>query len=364
MNVWKEIVMCNFKMCFQPLVSIICPTYNEKDFFKLALESLLNQTYSNIEIIIVDSSTNNEVKKIVEKYKEKTHYYWKEKSGIANALNYGIEQANGEFIARMDADDISMKERIEKQVAFLLAHADIMVLGTQGIIINTEGEPIGKCDVPIENDSIKAGLIFTNSFLHPSVMFRKNIFDDGIRYDRNFIAEDYDLWTRVALKYNMSNLPERLIYYRRHDKNTSLKLQHEVQVSVAKSAIRYIKDLFNIRLSDYDDVCRVKIEFENSHKISSYIARQIKLMYEIWNANSKKNILGKISLANALNDRWKWSVSLLGGIENTSRYSSINFNVIIEDSDDEEMFLYKLGRKYNCDIKDVCVKIQKDLVQT
>ena len=55
MNVWKEIVMCNFKMCFQPLVSIICPTYNEKDFFKLALESLLNQTYSNIEIIIVDS---------------------------------------------------------------------------------------------------------------------------------------------------------------------------------------------------------------------------------------------------------------------------------------------------------------------
>ena len=355
--------MYNVEKRFYPLVSVVCPTYNEKDFFEQALESLLNQTYQNIEIVIVDSSINNEVKKVIKKYENKIHYYWKEKSGIADALNYGIGQAKGEFIARMDADDISAKERIEKQVTFLLAHEAVMLLGTQGFIINAEGEVIGQSDVPIENDSIKADLIFKNSFLHPSVMFRRQIFDEGIRYDGDFIAEDYDLWTRTALKYNMANLPERLIYYRVHGENASQKLHHEVYMSAARSAVRYIESFWGLNLAGFgiDDVCKVKTEFENSHKMSSYIARQIKLMYEIWNANSKKNTLDKVSLANTLNNRWKWAFSLLGGIENTSRYSSINFNVPIEDSVDEEMFMYKLGRKYNCDIKDIYVRIQKDL---
>lgn len=359
----KGVAMNNVERRFYPLVSVVCPTYNEKDFFKPALESLLNQTYPNIEIVIVDSSTNNEVKKVIKKYENKIHYYWKEKSGIADALNYGIEQAKGEFIARMDADDISVKDRIEKQVTFLIAHRDIMVLGTQAFIINAEGEVIGQSSLSTENSSIKADLIFTGSFLHPSVMFRRQIFDDGIRYDGDFIAEDYDLWTRVALKYNMGNLPEKLIYYRKHNKNASQRLYYEGSMSVSRSAKRYIESLWGLNLENYDidDTCRYKGQFENTQKISSYIARQIKLMYEIWNANSKKNILDKASLTRALNNRWKWAVSFLGGIENTGRYSSISFNTPIEDSVDEEIFLYKLGRKYNCDIKDVHVEIQKDL---
>lgn len=355
--------MYNKEKNFQPLVSIVCPTYNEKDFLKPALKSLLNQTYSNIEIVIVDSSTDDRVKNIVEKYKSRIRYYWREKRGIADALNYGIEQARGEFVARMDADDISMEERIEKQVAYLLVHENVMMLGTQAIEIDAENRVIRQSDVPLNNDSIRAKLIFENSFYHPSVMFRRKIFDDEMRYDINFIAEDYDLWTRLALKYSLANLSEKLICYRRYDENASIRLRHKVSESTSRSAIRYIETLFGLDLANYDidDVCRVKTEFEHHHNLAEYIVRQIDLMYEIWNANSEKKLLDKISLSMVLNKRWQWDLDLLGGAENISKYRSINFDIPAVKSDSEELFLYVLSRKYNCELKDISTNIRNDL---
>ncbi len=348
---------------FQALVSVICPTYNESGFFELAYKSIVSQTYPDIEFIIIDSSTNDYVRNVIDLSDGRIRYYWREKRGIADALNYGIEQARGSFIARMDADDISMEERIEKQVAFLNEHPDIMMVGTQGINIDQNGKVCGFSACPINDGDIKAGLLFSNSFYHPTVMFRRLVFDENMRYDSGFMAEDYDLWTRLALKYTLANLSERLIYYRIHGENASLRLHHEVSMSASRSAIRYIENFFGLNLANYDidDVCKFKTEFEHYHNPARYIARQIGLMYEIWDANFKKKLINETSLLKVLNQRWRWALTILGAIENINKYSRINFDISTVESDSEELFLHALSRKYDCELKDISISIRNDL---
>lgn len=239
------------------LVSVIMPVYNVKYRYLLtAIDSILNQPYSNIELIIVDSSDENSLSKsLLELNDIRLHYCFREKNGISDALNYGLEMAKGEYIARMDADDISLPLRLEKQITFLENHTDIDVIGTYFDTIDSNNNIFEQNSMIQAEDyeTIKSYMIFDNPIAHPTVVFRKAIIDAGWRY-RNVHAEDYDLWIRMLPSVKFANIGEKLLYYRQYGGNTSFQTsRYGIALEVARATQKYIKELFDINTAKYKD---------------------------------------------------------------------------------------------------------------
>lgn len=201
----------------KPLISVIIPAFQSAQYLRESIESIEAQTYSNIEIIIVDDTPIDDgTQSILDSFHDKRIKYIKpeQRLGIVKSLNYAVKISNGEFIARMDADDISHSKRIEKQAEYLLEHEDVGVVGCNCYTINERGKVIGCIVHPTDNDDIKAKMMFNVAFIHPSVMIRKNFL---IQYPYNescFCCEDYELWSRLMKVTKFHNLKEKLFKYR------------------------------------------------------------------------------------------------------------------------------------------------------
>jgi len=203
----------------QPLVSVIIPTYNKSQYLREAIKSVLNQTYKNIEVIVVDDGSTDNTKEIVESFNDsRIIYIFQENKGPAIARNTGIKKAQGEYIAFLDSDDLWLKEKLEKQVDFMEKNSEIGLLGTGCYEVTDKGKIIGKKIFPIKNKILQKDLIKYNSFIQSSVMIRKEVFDKVGLYDKSFReSEDYELWLRIAGNYKVRNLAEALTikrYYR------------------------------------------------------------------------------------------------------------------------------------------------------
>ncbi len=240
-----------------PKVSVIMPVYNTKEeYLREAIESILNQTYNDFEFIIVNDGSTNNAEEVILSYKyERIKYVKQENSGVAAALNKGLEKADGEYIARMDSDDISLPERFEKQVNFLDNNCDIAILGTAFELFGKENFTISHMMYPKILD------FYHGCFLgHPTVMFRKSEFDKyGLKYNPNYKCEDYELWSRAIKVLKICNLPDILLKYRTHDKNISFKSpkfmedEKKVQQSILdfltddEEAKNYIKKFYEVK---------------------------------------------------------------------------------------------------------------------
>lgn len=213
-------------------ISVIMPVYNCEAYIKDAVDSILNQTFQNFELIIIDDASTDATVSIIKKYKDQ-RIQLKEKpknSGYTTSLNYGLSIAKGEYIARMDGDDISLPERFLKQISFLDNNQDVILCGSLLSIIGTD-EIIA---LPEYHEDIKLGLLKGNCIAHPSVMFR------NLKWEENSIsynttkepAEDYDLWSRLLGIGKLHNLQEVLINYRVHNAQVSKKKETQ-QTNVA-----------------------------------------------------------------------------------------------------------------------------------
>lgn len=240
-------------------ISIVMSTYNETgEELKDAINSILGQTFKDYEyIIVLDNPNNEEHKIIVEKFANQDsrikYIINKENIGLASSLNKGIDLAKGKYIARMDADDISMPERLEKEYNFLEGHKEISIVSTNKIIINQDGKELYKAKkLPTQDKYIKKLLKYMSVIVHPSVMFRK---EDIIKLNkyRNFkMSQDYDLWMRAyckGLKFGIIN--EYLIKYRVRDNNISNSnpirqwIIHEYILKLYKQRIKKGTDQFS-----------------------------------------------------------------------------------------------------------------------
>lgn len=204
--------------------SVIMAVYNgdHSKYFEMAVKSLLQQTYLPTEIIIViDGFINNSLEEIIKKYEKEELFIFirlDENKGLANALNVGIENAKYEYIARMDADDICVVDRFEKQLNFLQSHQNIDVLGTFVTEINENNQIIKEIvKVPILHEDILSLMKKRNPMIHPSVMFKKNFFKKAGGYRNDLLlAEDYQLWHQGFMKKcNFANIPEVGLMFRR-----------------------------------------------------------------------------------------------------------------------------------------------------
>jgi glycosyltransferase involved in cell wall biosynthesis len=204
-------------------------------------------------IIVNDNPLNKEFKNLLDSFKDPRLIYVANKIniGLTKSLNNSIDIAQGDFIARMDADDISVKERIEKQVDFFNKNREYFVLGTWVEVIDENNFKIGIRQDDYDDNLIKIKTLFQVPFIHPTVMFRSEIFKKyGYRYNNNFkYAQDFELWSRLVHNFKISNLPEYLLKYRKSSNQISQKNKLQ-QTEYFLDAIQNQLQSFNINVSN------------------------------------------------------------------------------------------------------------------
>lgn len=199
-------------------ISVVMPVFNEEKTLRRSMDSILQQTFTNFELIIInEAATGDGSVEIIKTYMKKDNRIkllqkTTEPKGVAVSLNLGLRAAKGEYIARMDADDYSYPLRFEKQVEYLDSHPDVVLCGTQYNIKTPKAEQ--STDFPCMPEDIKAALFFSNVIGHPTVMFRRAEFvENQLFYNEKCPAEDYELWFRVIEKYKIANMHETLVDY-------------------------------------------------------------------------------------------------------------------------------------------------------
>lgn len=203
------------------LITVLMPVYNCELYIKEAVESILSQTYSDFEVLIIDDASTDKTVSIIKSYPDSRIQLIEKpvNSGYTNSLNQGLKLAKGKYIARMDGDDISLPERFAKQVAFLEKNPEVVLCGTSYEIMGDLKQTI----IPEKHDDIKLALLKINCLAHPSVMIRKStLMDFSITYDvSKEPAEDYALWVKLVSIGKSHNLQEILLKYRIHDNSVS-----------------------------------------------------------------------------------------------------------------------------------------------
>lgn len=201
-----------------PLVSVILPVYNGQAFLREAINSILSQTYSNYELIIINDGSIDRSASIVEQFHDtRIRFYGQNNMGLSATLNRAIDIANGIYIARQDQDDFSYPSRFEKQVNFLETHPNCGMVGTWAEIWKEKKKTRMTFKHPSDNLMLKFELLFNNPFVHSSMMIRKKVFTKVGKYSTDHHRqppEDYELWSRVSKAYEIANIPEILHVYR------------------------------------------------------------------------------------------------------------------------------------------------------
>lgn len=290
------------------LVSVIIPVYNADDNLYTAIDSILGQTYKNIEVIVVNDGSRDDgyTQSIIDEYGTRIKAYQKVNGGVADALNYGIEFANGDFIARMDADDISFPDRIEKQVAFLNAHEEIDICGTQFYRLRGNNIVIGPQN-PCTNGEIVISMMFNNCLCHPSVMMRTSVLQNGNLYDKNAVAEDYEFWLRNLCEHKMANLPEKLLLYRIWDHNFTILNKDKVTVFSTLIIRKALMEKLNIDSAIYpDNIINIScgLEVNSLWERMQYITLAHQYLNNIMERCGKKNIVAKTEVEQAIRTQW------------------------------------------------------------
>lgn len=268
-----------------PLVSVVMSVYNSEKYLKEAIESILNQTYTNFEFIIVNDGSTDSSLDIIQEYMKKDErivLISRDNKGLPYSLNEGIEKAKGRYIARMDADDISLSTRFEEQIKFMEENPEIGVCGTWTEIF---GENINTKIMkhPIAHDEMKVRLLFSVCFAHPTVMIRKEVLDKSkLKYNLDYVnAQDYELWSRISEVTTMANLPKILLKYRISENSITsvtdsqkIKLRYKLLSDVFN---RYIEQLgiinteeenrlhFTIGLNERISKVDINLKFLNSY---------------------------------------------------------------------------------------------------
>lgn len=228
-----------------PLVSVLMPVYNGEEYLREAVDSILAQTLSDFEFIIINDGSTDITEDIILSYNDqRIHYYKNEKNlGIVGTLNRGLDLCKGKYIARMDADDVSMPQRFEKQVAYMNTHPDVVACGCLYTVYGKENR--GAVDVAIEADDVRMDMALFCQYAHSTMMLRREILEKhALRYREDYRhAEDYKLWTELLQYGDMVNLPEVLHSIRQCEEGISIVHSAEQKLLANKVRKEYLNFL-------------------------------------------------------------------------------------------------------------------------
>ncbi len=240
-------------------VSVIMSAYNAEQFIAQAVDSILAQSFGDFELIIINDGSADRTKSIIEQYVQQDSRIVlldQENTGLTKALNNGIKIARGNYIARMDADDIAEPDRLERQYQFMEKNSEYALCGSRAWFIDENNKKLFKKELPITNDSIKKKLLFNNQFVHSSLFIRKSILDEMGFYNEDFKkSQDYELVLRFASKYQIANLEDCLVLWRVNSKSISWSSKNQEKdairarwLAVRKYNYSFVKGVANIVL--------------------------------------------------------------------------------------------------------------------
>lgn len=238
------------KVSQRPKISVIMSVYNGMPYLKGAVESIFNQTYDNFEFIIVDDASTDGTREYLKSLKDKRIKLIKNSKnlGLAVSLNKALRQTQGDYIARMDADDISLPKRLETQIKVFDDDPSITICGTWADLIDEKDKIIGDRKYPISDSGIKKLLAWEPSIIHPTLMIRAEALKELAGYDPKFdFAEEYELLMRAKNKFKMANVPQKLLLWRLWNKRRSrqnMRRMGQVDLTIKLTALK--RDGFNL----------------------------------------------------------------------------------------------------------------------
>jgi glycosyltransferase involved in cell wall biosynthesis len=258
-----------------PTVSVIIPTYNYADYLPEAIESVLKQTFRDIEVILVDDGSTDNTPQIVQKYLTNplVHYVRKENGGQASAKNRGIIESTGEFIAFLDADDIWFSNKLELQLQLFGKNPHTGVVYSRRIYIDPSGKPLPTIQRKLHRGSILNKIYITNFVCFSSSIVRKNcfqrlgLFDEKLRF-----SEDYDFWIRVASLYDFDFVDSPLVYYRTGHTSTQQSRDKEQVYAIILGIMRRYASRPNSGVSIFSRL----YAFSDTHKNMAFYYRGYK----------------------------------------------------------------------------------------
>ena len=285
------------------LVSVVMPVFNSEKFVKEAIESILNQTHTLFELIIVNDGSTDRTDLIIREYKDPRikHVNNSINKGVVSTLNEGLLLSKGKYIARMDADDIALPTRLAKQVDFLENHPEVKLCGTRATAIDESGKQIVKLNRPLDHEKIKVFNLFRNAFIHPSIMADAELLKTiGFAEDYKY-AEDYYAFSQFTMHYKVANLKERLLLYRLHNESITSKKNKEMIESELKTITYLFSFLFDV----------VKPENMQLHHMllrPSALPLSVEDIHhhllQIFDANKTKQIFNQDTLVKQLQKEW------------------------------------------------------------
>ena len=231
------------------MISFLIPNYNGELFIRDCLNSILQQTYTNWEALVIDDSSLDNSVNIIKEYKDERIKLVQRDIhvGLPNILNIGLNICKGEYIARLDSDDIAEPDRLKIQIDYLTDNQNVGILGTARRIIGTDKV----YNSPVSEKVGKARIFFENFIAHPTVIMRKNVLEHyQLNYDPVFLySQDYDLWLRASLVTGIASISNVLVQYREHQGQTS-KDKIIIQTQYAQKARKRAFLLAGFRLNE------------------------------------------------------------------------------------------------------------------
>lgn len=213
-----------------PSLSVIIPVYNAQMFIAEAIQSILNQSFNDFELIIIDDGSTDNSRQIIQSFNDKRINYFKNDAnkGIVYTRNRGISESKGEFIGMLDADDVAAPDKFKIQIDFLKKNKEFGMVGSWVKFIDENGNKLnGKWKLPASPETIPSWFLFKNYFLQSAVLYRKNCFNN-LSFTKGFdILEDYLIWYQILKKFKARNLPKYLINYRIHKGGVTKKHDDE-----------------------------------------------------------------------------------------------------------------------------------------
>jgi len=231
------------------------PVHNGERYLREAIDSILKQSFTDFEFLIIDDGSTDGSTTIVKSYEDpRIHLIANpENRGTVHVLNQGLALAKGKYIARMDGDDISLTDRLKKQVGFMEKHPEVGVSGTAMRLIKN-GKLKNTRTLPETDEELKIQLLFSTCFFHPTVIMRSDL-AKAHPYPENLIyTQDYNYWTSLADKTAFANIPETLLYFREHHTQTSSKKADMQVMNARKIRCGYLQKLFGVHNAAEHDI--------------------------------------------------------------------------------------------------------------
>ena len=299
----------------KPEITVVLASLNEAKCIADAIESIRNQSFENWEMIIVNEfGSNDGTFNIIKHYTEIDERIFliqnTEKLGLPASLNVGIRKARGKYIARMDADDCCVKERLLMQYKFMESNKNIDILGSNVIKDN------GQVDLVISNDEIKGKVFFTCPMYHPTLFVRKSVIDKFNLYyaETAYISEDHELYLRALPYVVFFNLQEALVYYRKEINEVRRDDKHSDIVKFESKLLKqYIFKYFELNLEDYCDWALatnwgdLSINIPNE-KIGDILSQRFRFLCEIENANAEKKVIDLKCFRKIIKQQWNSTI--------------------------------------------------------